>query len=116
MAELDKDMDKKGSTRELSRARQRKMKREQPVDISNQNGAGTSRRNATPQRTARRNGPSVRERLASSHINLPVTSIQSIQGKLSTKLGRKLQNQETDKKIRRFIPIRGVISKSSCSP
>jgi hypothetical protein len=103
MAEIDKDMDKKGSTKEPSRARQRKMKREQPVDISKQNDAGLSRRNTTRQRPARRNGPTVRERLASSHINLPATSIQSIQGKLSTKLGRILQNPETDKNSRRLF-------------
>ncbi len=103
MAELDKDMDRHGSNRELSRARQRKIKREKPTDTSSQNGAGSNRKSATRQHKPRRNGPSVRERLVATHINLPTTSIQSIQGKLSSKLGRKPQNTETDKKGRRLF-------------
>jgi cell division protein FtsQ len=91
-------MDRHGSTREISRARQRKMKRDKPVEPSSQNGAGSSRRSTPRQRPSRRTGPSIRERLASSHINLPATSIQSIQGKLTSKLGRKLQHPETEKK------------------
>jgi len=97
MADLDKDMDRQGTNREPSRARQRKIKREKPVDRPSQNGAGMSRRNTSRPRLPRRTGPSVRERLASTHINLPKTSIQSIQGKLSSKFAHNPRQSESNK-------------------
>ena len=103
MTKMENDVNRQGTNRELSRARQRKLKREQPSGVAAQNGAGSSRRNTARQRSPRRSGPSVRERFAATHINLHSPSIQSIQGKLSSKLGRRGQNSEPDKTNRRMF-------------
>src|SRR4030042_3190990 len=103
MTKMENDVNRQETSIDLSRARQRKMKREQPSGVSAQNGAGSSRRNTSRQRSPRRTGPTVRERFAATHINLHSPSIQSIQGKLNSKFGRKGQNSEPNKTNRRDL-------------
>jgi hypothetical protein len=103
MTEMENDMNSQAASKEPSRARQRKMKREGLPGVSSPNGKGSSRRNTSRQRTSRRTGPSVRERLAANHIHLPSPSLQSIQGKFTSRLGRKSQHKESDPIARRLI-------------
>ena len=72
----------------LSRARQRKMKREYGKGVSPQAVAGASQTRHARQRASSRIGPSVRERLVASHINIPTPKLQSIQGKVGSTLKR----------------------------
>jgi hypothetical protein len=86
MIKMEDDVNGQDFYRTLSRARQRKIKREQPSGASSHNGAGLNRRSDSRQRKSRRTGPSVRERLAASHINFPSPSIHSLQRKISSTL------------------------------
>jgi cell division protein FtsQ len=88
MTELDSKVNHQGSDTELSRARQRKMKRERHSSISSHTEAGVNRHRSTRPHAPRRSGPSIRERIAATHINIPTPSFQSIQGKLTSQLGR----------------------------
>jgi cell division protein FtsQ len=88
MTELERERNNQGSNADLSRARQRKLKRERQLGMSSQGEANSNRHGSTRQRASRRTGPSLRERVAAAHVNIPTPSIQSIQGKLSSQLGR----------------------------
>ena len=88
MAELEKDVNKSDPKTELSRARQRKLKSERKSGVSPLVDAGENRHASARPRTSRRSGPSMRERLAATHMNIPAPSLQALQGKISSKLGR----------------------------
>ena len=103
MTKLENDVNRQGSKIELSRARQRKLKRERPSGASSQSESGSNRRSFSRQRASRRNGPSVRERLAANHINITTPSIQSIQGKLSSKLGPGTRHSSSDQTTKRLF-------------
>ena len=102
MAELENDMIRHGSKTELSRARQRKLKVERKSGVSPQADAGSNRHNPAHPRASRRSGPTVREKLAATHVNIPPPSFQTLQGKLSSKFGhvtRPSKIDQTTKKI-----------------
>jgi len=88
MTELENDVNRQGSKTEQSRARQRKVKLERKSGVSPQAVGGENRPASARPRASRRSGPSVRERLAATHVKIPTPSFQSLQGKLSSKLGR----------------------------
>jgi cell division protein FtsQ len=102
MTDLENEVNRQGSKTGLSRARQRKLKRERSAVTPSQGESGTSHLRSTRQRAPRHNGPSVRERLASTHINLSSPSIKSIQSNIGSKIGRATRNSkvgQTSKKL-----------------
>jgi hypothetical protein len=88
MTELDSDINRHNSKSDLSRARQRKIKREYGTVVGPQAVAGSSQKRHSRQRGSNRIGPSVRERLVASHVNIPTPKLQSIQGKVGSTLKR----------------------------
>jgi len=88
MTQHDSDVNRQNSKSDLSRARQRKMKREDGKGVGPQAVAGVSQTRHTRQRASSRIGPSVRERLVPSHVNIPNQKLRSIQSKVSLTLNR----------------------------
>jgi cell division protein FtsQ len=88
MTKLVRDTNRKGEKADLSRARQRKLRRNRIPGDPSQAAPETNRRRSSRQRASSRSGPSVRERLVTSQIKIQTPSMQSIQGKLSSKLGQ----------------------------
>jgi cell division protein FtsQ len=86
MTDLDREVNQYNSKSDPSRARQRKIKREYRNGASPKAVVGSSQSRHTRQRTSSRNGPSVRERLVSSQINISASKLQSIQGKVGATL------------------------------
>jgi hypothetical protein len=86
MTDRDSNVNRYNSKSDSSRARQRKNKREYRKGVNPQAVIGSSQTQHARQRASSRIGPSVRERLVSSHINLSAPKLQSIQGKVGSTL------------------------------
>src|SRR4030042_3094472 len=83
MTELNHEHNQPSATDELSRARQRKLRRERVTGASSLAEPASSQRRSARQRASLRSEPSVRERIAATHIKIPTPSLESIQGKLN---------------------------------
>ena len=103
MTELENDINRQGSKTELSRARQRKLKVERTSGESPQVDAGSNRHNPAHPRASRRSGPSVREKLAATPVNILTPSFQSLQGKLSSKFGRVTRPSTIDQTTKKIF-------------
>jgi len=83
MTELDRDLDQQSSNADLNQERLRKRLRGRRFDASAPDDMELNRHQSA-RRAARRSEPSIRERLAATHISIPSQTIQSLQGKLSS--------------------------------
>ncbi|OGO60801.1 MAG: hypothetical protein A2032_02020 [Chloroflexi bacterium RBG_19FT_COMBO_49_13] len=101
MTKLEYELNQQASESDLSRARQRKLKRERQSTGASQPEVESNRGRSTRQRASRSKGPTVRERLVATHINIPTPSIQSIQGSLSSKLERVSRLAKVDQTSRK---------------
>ncbi len=88
MTELDREYNQPSATDELSRARQRKLRRENGTGASSLAEPASHQRRSARQRAAQRSEPSVRERIAATHITIPTPSLEYIQGKLNATIER----------------------------
>ncbi len=95
MTDLDQKSNQYGAEADLSRARQRKLKRDRQLGIAPQPTSEPHKRSSSRRRASSTKGPSLRERIAATHINVPTPSMQAIQGKLSSRIGR-LSRQFSD--------------------
>lgn len=100
MSDLERDLNRQRSKADLSRARQRKLKREHGKDASTQTEADSSRRRTVRQRASSRSEPSLRERSVPSHINVSTPTLHSIQGRLNSTLEH-FTRQSTAEKLSR---------------
>ena len=94
MTDLEHDPNEQNNSGAQSRARLRKLKKDRAVTASPDELETPRRKSA--RRLASRIGPSVRERLAATHINLPTEKIQSLQGKISSTVGQVVQQLTED--------------------
>jgi cell division protein FtsQ len=88
MTELDREHNQPSATDELSRARQRKLRRERVTGASSSAEPASNQRRSARQRASLRSEPSVRERIAATHITIPTPSLESIQDKLNATIDR----------------------------
>jgi cell division protein FtsQ len=87
MTKLERDMHQQRLEADLSRARKRKLKRENEAGIATQADGLTRSGRITRQRASRRSGRSTREQLVLNQIKDQLGSLPSLQEKLSSKLG-----------------------------
>ena len=87
MTANDRDVTQKTTRMESGTARQRKTRRDRKSGAVSQGTALPSRKRSQSLRAVRNIGPSVREKLASTHVTIPV-SVESIQGKVLSNVGR----------------------------
>jgi len=86
MTELERDLNRHGSTSDPGRARTRKLKRESGPGTSNQAETAVNHRRTIRQRVSARSGSSLRERLVATTVKVPSVSLPSIQQKLNSTL------------------------------
>jgi cell division protein FtsQ len=100
MTELDRDGKQLRSNTDISRARKRKLKREGGLANSTQPGM-PKKSSHSGRRVPAKSGPSMRERLAATNVNLGAEEISSIQSMLSSKLGLDKHNPATERSARK---------------
>jgi cell division protein FtsQ len=87
MSELERDLNRNNVASDPSRARKRKLKRQNGPNMPTTANQAADTRRAFRQRAGSRKGPSIRERLVTAQMKISSNSFSSLQGKLSSKLG-----------------------------
>jgi cell division protein FtsQ len=107
MAETDREIKHLRSNGELSRARQRKLKREGEMAGSAQVNT-TSKNRHSERRASTRSGPSIREQLASAKVKMTSEELPSLQAMISAKLGLDERKSPPNRPTRTQISTSGV--------
>jgi cell division protein FtsQ len=101
MTKPERDLHQQRLKADLSRARKRKIKREDGADIAMQASGLTRSARTTRQHAPRRSGASTRERLVLNQIKDQMDSLPSLQGKISSMLGLGGGDEKTEAGLRR---------------